>query len=256
MIYLKLKHLQPDSMLTKLFCSAVEISNLCYAHDSVRSPKSILCLHNRTFQHAYYCSILFADPKSTTRRRMFGRYYHSIAAHAATMFRIISLRSLNTEQHEQMFQQVKGITKGTSNNHPDHVILNIIHRLHFEQGTDQVIASQESQIKSLSKALGPMKNTIFPESMLKNVSEHYQAHLERISDYVLPGPGIWWKKVPEGIMFLDGSSEEDYKCNGPTLQHFRSTSIDDINIYLQNQWETCCARSRHRNSKYADYYNM
>jgi hypothetical protein len=33
LIYLKLKDIQPDGMLMALFHSAVEITNLCYAHD-------------------------------------------------------------------------------------------------------------------------------------------------------------------------------------------------------------------------------
>ena len=148
---------------------------------------------------------------------MFGQYFHSLTAHAASMFRIISLRSLNTEQHERIFQQAKGITKGTSNHHPEHIISNIIQRLSFERGTHSDIASQESQIKSISAAVGPMENTIFSNSILENSSEHYQAHLERVSDYLVPGPGVWWKRVPNGIMFLDGSSEDDFKDLGPGI---------------------------------------
>ena len=113
---------------------------------------------------------------------MFGRYYHSLTAHAAALFRIISLRSLNTEQQERIFQQAKGITKGTSNNHPQQILSNIIQRFHYERGSENVIATQESQIKSLSAALGPMENTVFPTSMLHDAAQHYQAHLEQIGD--------------------------------------------------------------------------
>ena len=241
LIYLKLKDIQPDGMLTALFHTAVEITNLCYAHDDMRTPRTILCLYNRTFLHAYLCTVLFPNPKSTTHRRMFGRYYHSITAHAATMFRIVSLRSLNTEQHERIFQQAKGITKGTSNNHPQHVVNDILQRLRYEQGTENTIASQESQIKSLSLAVGPMENTVFPYSMVSKISEHYQAHLERIGDYLLLGPGVWWRETPQGIMFLDGANEQEYRDGGPALQHFRSRSCSDIEMYLQQQWEVCCS---------------
>lgn len=173
---------------------------------------------------------------------MFGRYFHSIGVHAAALYRIVSLRSLNTEQHERMFQQAKGITKGTSNNHPQHIISNIIQRLQFEQGTaESVIASQESQIKALSAKVGPMANTIISNSMMLKASVHYQAHLERISDYLVLGPGVWWKKVSEGIMFLDGTSEEDFRDVGPPLQHFRSNSLTDIELYLHQKWEACCS---------------
>ena len=152
LIYLKLKDLKPDDVLTDLFRTAVDIANLCYAHDTIRTPRSILCLYNRAFLHARQCSILFSDPKATTRRKMFGRYYHSLTAHAAALFRIILLRSLNTEQQERIFQQAKGITKGTSNNHPQQILSNIIQRFHYERGSENVIATQESQIKSLSSA--------------------------------------------------------------------------------------------------------
>ena len=47
-----------------------------------------------------------------------------------------------------------------------------------------------------------MKNTVFPHHMLEKFSEHYQAHLERISDYILLGPGVWWSELPEGMMVL------------------------------------------------------
>lgn len=241
LMYLKLKELEPNSMLTDLFRTSVEIAKLCYAHDAERTPRAVLCLHNRTFLHAYQCSTLFASPKSTTRRRMFGRFFHSITTHAASLFRIVSLRSLNTEQHERMFQQAKGITKATSNNHTEHVISNVIQRLHFEQGVENEIASQETQIKSLAQALGPMENTVFPHSMLEKVSEHYQAHLERISDFLLRGPGVWWKETPRGIIFFDGSDEKEYQDDGPTLQHFRSVSSADVNLHLQKKWEACCS---------------
>ena len=87
---------------------------MCYAHDSKRTPKTTLLLHNLTFLHALQCSSLFASPKTITRRKMFGRYFHTLVSHAALMFRMVSLRSLNTEQHEKFFQQAKGITKGTT----------------------------------------------------------------------------------------------------------------------------------------------
>lgn len=71
--------------------------------------------------------------------------------------------------------------------------------------------------------------------MLEKVSEHYQAHVHlehiiMISDYLLRGPGIWWKQTPQGIVFLDGSDEKEYQDNGPTLQHFRSMSSIEVEL--------------------------
>ena len=84
-----------------------------------------------------------------------------------------------------------------------------------------------------------MENTFFPHYMLEKVSDHYQAHLERISDYLLCGPGIWWKEKPDGILFLDGCSENDCQADGPILQHFRSMSSAGLDLHLNQQWEAC-----------------
>ena len=170
---------------------------------------------------------------------MFGRYFHSISTHAALLFRIVSLRSLNAEQHERMFQKAKGITKTTSNNHAQHVTTNIIQRLQFEEGSEGVIATQESHIKSLSLVVGSMKNTFFPNSLLNLLPEHYQSHLERISDYLLRGPGVWWEKTHQGLIFFDGTEEENYKEVGPEMKNFKSTTLSDISLYLHEQWEAC-----------------
>ena len=221
LIYLKLKELNPNDKLTELYGTAVEIANLCYAHEDQRTQRSILRMHNITFLHAHLCAVLFSIPKSTTKRRMFGRYFNSLTAHAALLFRIVSLRSLNTEQHERMFQKAKGITKATSNNHAQHVITNIIQRLQFEEGSEEVIGAQESQIKSLSLTLGSTKNTHFPNSLLLEVPDHYQSHLERISDYLLCGPGVWWEKTLQGVIFFDGSEEENYRTVGPEVDLLR-----------------------------------
>ena len=83
-------------------------------------------------------------------------------------------------------------------------------------------------------------NTVFPTSMLHDAAQHYQAHLEQIGDYLIQGPGVWWKHTSRGVMFLDGDGEMEYHDNGPNLQHFRSTSLSEIFLYLQQQWEACC----------------
>jgi hypothetical protein len=138
-----------------------------------------------------------------------------------------------------MFQRAKGITKATSNNHAQHVITNVIERLQFEEGSESVIATQESQVKSLALGIGPMQNTFFPTSLLDQIPGHYQSHLEHISDYLLPGPGVWWKEVPDGFIFRDGSEEPDFRETGPEVSSFRSSTCTDVHLRLQQQWEEC-----------------
>lgn len=71
----------------------------------------------------------------------------------------------------------------------------------------------------------------------------FQSHLERISDFLLPGQGVWWLKTTSGIEFYDGpNKEEDYKTPGPEL-HFRNTMMGDLQAQLLKTWEECINES-------------
>ena len=50
---------------------------------------------------------------------------------------------------------------------------------------------------------------------------------------------MWWKTTDDGVEFFDGDSEEDYKAVGPSLHHFHSVSLEDIDALLLEQWEQC-----------------
>ena len=134
-LYLKLREpqLKTDEAVVLLLETAVSISHLLYTEDANRTPKSILALHNDTFQHCLLCKQLFPEPKNITHLKMFGRYFHSIIVHTPLLFRTISMRSLNTENQERMFGQAKSITKTTSSNRPNEVIINILARVEMEE---------------------------------------------------------------------------------------------------------------------------
>eukprot|EP00731_Ephydatia_muelleri_P009736 Em0005g322a len=239
LMYLKTKEIQPDSMLCKVFQTAVQISKILYASEAKRTPKSILNLHNIAFYHAYLCAKLFLAPKHMTRRKLFGRYFHALTTHSPLLYRIICLRSLNTEIQERMFSQVKQISKTTSNQSTDNIVTNAIKRLHYEEDSkhEDTIAVQESEIEKLAKVTGPFTNTCFTIEIMKSAS--YQSHIERISDYLVCGPGVWWKTTNDGVEFFDGDFEDDYRDVGPTMHHFRSSSLVDIDALLLEQWEQC-----------------
>jgi len=168
---------------------------------------------------------------------MFGRYFHSLTCHAPLLYRIICLRSLNTEMQERMFGQCKAITRSTSNQHSDHVIPNIMIRIQEEQkahsSTLANLKAQESEVHKLALVLGP-KNTIIPKAWLTHSAVPYQAHLERISDFLTAGPGKWWKCTEEGIEFLDSPSCASIEHK---MHHYRSSTLADIELYLHSKWE-------------------
>ena len=98
LVYEKLRRCAvSDPVITDLFQTAMEISHLMYTHDTRRTPRAILRLHNTTFLHANACLELFSQPNTNTNNRhiLHSRFIHSIVSHAPIVFRLISLRSVN-----------------------------------------------------------------------------------------------------------------------------------------------------------------
>ena len=229
----------PNSQIIDLFRTATEISEIMYAPDSKRTPKEILRFHNVTYQHGKLCMDLFAH--GPTKNPVFGHYYHSISCHSPLLLRIITLRSVNSEVQERMFGQAKQITRSTSCLRPDHVITNILTRIHAEsKSCSNALKIQESEIHKLANVLGPKSNTIIPRMWINSNPSLHQAHLERISDFLLPGPGVWWQYTQDGIEFFDGHDTPSVHPEGPDVHHIRSTSLFDIDMYLHNKWDECC----------------
>ena len=50
--------------------------------------------------------------------------YFAMARQLSVMYQIISGKTANAEQEERVFHTLKNITSTTSNQHPEHVLLN------------------------------------------------------------------------------------------------------------------------------------
>ena len=192
------KTLPSGNEILLLMETAVKMSQMLYAEDHQRSSKTILLLYNSTWYHHELCSKLFTTTKSITRRKLFGSYLHDLSTHAALQYEIVCLRSTNTENQEQIFQQAKHIAERTTNRQPDNVITNILVRLQAKQKLGTLLGSmtqQDSMVKRAAaglKAFGPTK---FPKTFIAERTSSWQAHMERISHYLLEGEGIWWKET-------------------------------------------------------------
>ena len=77
----------------------------------------------------------------------------------------------------------------------------------------------ESSIKKHAKAVEQRKNTIFLQTYIQHNKNEFQAHLERINDYLMCGNGVWWTHVPQGIEFMDGD-KDNTKKEGLQMSHF------------------------------------
>ena len=90
-----------------------------------------------------------------------------------------------------MFGQAKQITRGTSSLKTNHIITNIITRLQAETGAkENPLTIQESGVRKLANTVGPTVNSVIPYTRIKQNATLHQAHLQRINDFLLPGPGV------------------------------------------------------------------
>ena len=127
---------------------------------------------------------------------------------------------------------MKQITKATSNQKTDHVITNIL--ICVQEATcksSDAFKTQESEVEKLAKALDERVNSTIPFSWIEKTPTHHQAHLERISDFLLLGKGVWWTQTSNGIEFFDGATSPTSNENGPHLHHFRSANLGDVDSY-------------------------
>lgn len=119
-------------LVQTLLDSLTELSKLLYMPAHSRCPKLVLQLHNQAFIHAMICKEIIGKPKILTERKFYGRYWHSLTAHAAKQSRIVSLKSTNTEEEERHFNTSQGVTKLT-NRRPGDIITPSLIRLQAEQ---------------------------------------------------------------------------------------------------------------------------
>lgn len=170
LILLALQEVRADKKLIELMRTLVEITEILYSSYSKRTSQAVLRLHNITFVHGKLCTELFHTPKTMTRRKMFGRYFHALICHAPILYHIICLRSMNAEMQEQMFGQCKVITKATSTPRPNHIITNILLRVQESRSmcTSSSLKLQEREITKLASTLGTKSNTVIPQEWLHN----------------------------------------------------------------------------------------
>ena len=230
------------SKVQELLYTLAQIFELLYIQEYKRNPKIILRLHNLTFKHAILCREIIGTPHNLTSQKFYGIYWHSTIVYAPITIRIISPRSYCCEEQERQFNTIKSITKKTSSFHHSHVIPNSILRAQAEEmlrEKPKPVISQHSLISQYASTMPPPSNTTFDEGILKH--SDYQAHLERIADFLAPGEGIWWHYDYENevVVFHDGEEEPEKRPEGPDLHYFRSWSLQGEADYLKQKWREC-----------------
>ncbi len=151
--------------------------------------------------------------------------------HALLQYEIVCLKSVNTENQERLFPQAKSIASKCSNRKLDNVISAVILRLQaraISGKLSNIYEKVESRVGSVaSKSATSYFGTTLSKTFIKERPQSWQAHLSRISSFIVHEQ-IWWKEEPENFIFLDGDNDPDYRDEGPVLRHFRSCVIQDI----------------------------
>ena len=78
---------------------------------------------------------------------------------------------------------------------PNHIVTDILLRVQEQfrsMCTSSSLKPQESEITKLACTLGTKSHIVIPQEWLHNTPHQYQAHLERMSDFLLSCPGSWY----------------------------------------------------------------
>ena len=122
-LFFCLRKLNVSSEILLLVETAVRISAILYMFEEHRNPRNILRLYNLIWFHHELCNTLITTfhggLKYTT---LFGTYLHALVVHAPEQLEIVSLRSVDTENHERLFEQVRRSATAASNRHPQNVL--------------------------------------------------------------------------------------------------------------------------------------
>ena len=173
--------------------------------------------------------MVFSQTKIITRLKLFGAYLHHLSSHAPTQYEIIPLSSVNAECEERLFGQANQIATNASNRHQDNAILNILVRLQAKQLLGEVtvaVQKQEGRISQAAIHAPKYPGTRIAKSFIRSHLRSWQAHLNRISPFLIPGEGIWWRQDADSYIFQDSMHDSEYHSEGPKLLHFRNTRLD------------------------------
>ena len=230
-------HLSKDNV-TMLLLTIVEISKILYADDVERTPRSILRLHNLTWFHQELCRDTFKCLHKVSCQKFFGLYLHTLTCHASKQYELVCLKSCNAEHEERLFGQVKRIAENTSNRKPENILPNILLRLQAKAERRDIFTMYHSQSNAISKdarAICTSENSVFEIEFIERL-DTWQAHLEDIACYLLPG-SVWWQTRDNKIEFFDGDMQPNFRPEGPHLLHFRNTTNTESRSRKIHAWK-------------------
>ena len=231
--------LSSNSNVLDLIQTAVTISHILYSPPSERTSRNVLRLYNMCWLHHELCLSLFPSLIGT---KFFGLYYYSLLIHGPVQYEIVCLRSINTEANERMFNSVKVVADQCTNRHPDNVVTKVLSHVQSKQiensliGSEGSLQNQDNRVSKESNFLPCYKGTVIPDNYIESHKSSFPAHLERISNFLIPGPSVWWEKGNGTVVFRDGDKDLCFREQGPSLRHFRSSCLTDVQHTAAEVW--------------------
>ena len=175
----------------------------------------------------------------------FGTYLHALVAHAPQQLEIVSLRSVNTENQERLFDQARRSATAASNRHPQNVLYTAVLRLQAKAAFKSGIDAQLVADSIVAKAGGDVpkySGTLISRTFILARERSWQSHLRRISHYLLHGTGKWWKETETSYQFLDSDQDPPIHPEGPHLRLFRTISLKEVTTSAKTVWDQVLAK--------------
>ena len=196
-LYTLLAKEEAKQCVLDLLHSVIRISEILYSDEEKRNPKQVLSLYNNAWLHLELCKELIPNPQTISRRKLYGTYLHALTSHAPPQYEIVSQKSINAENQERLFGQARRTAEATSNRHPENIIFTILLRLQAKKEAGHILHSvneADSQVSRAAKSLPQCNGSTFSKKFVKKRIQSWQAHLERISSFLVEGEGVWWRE--------------------------------------------------------------
>ena len=132
-----------------------------------------------------------------------------------------------------------------SNRHPENIITTVLLRLQAKRDTGRLLHSvnaADSQVSKAATAVQTTDGSIIKKAFIAERQHSWQAHLERIRPFLVHGEGVWWEQDDQSYLFRDGPCDLDFHEEGPTLLHYRQTSIKDVVERQNTCWKDILER--------------
>ena len=96
-----------------------------------------------------------------------------------------------------MFNSIKVVADQCTNRHPDNVVTKVLLHVQSKQiensliGSEGSLQNQDNRVSKESNFLPCYKGTVIPDNYIESRKSSFQAHLERNSNFLIPGPGVY-----------------------------------------------------------------